>query len=632
MRYVDQNTLINRLRPYYSDDDRPFVAIAIAHFEGFDSLEKFVPSRYLFGQASGQPYREPPAHLLLALLALLGHRALLLPDDMNIEDLDLQAGEPVLRFANSSGRLEGEDRIQMLQFARRSWTLAYDLMLQKIRAGEVDHRLLQTGTLLDFGASEDGISSRSMANMKKWLLRLCFCWRLHQLDAKPGSPDAQGPWEGAEILQRSLEMTNEQELADDWPLPRVADSRHLTTDPIELEVVRRNVHYIYDSSFWVQTADMQLPRFDLQSLETDPPCADDFIHHGSNWTPKAQPSSQGFLQQTRALVFRLYSRVTRLLHTPLLDLCTGRSPEPDLQQAITEMETQLDWLKGRIGPVAYEGPEMPMRVAVFVHSRMCGVLMYRLGLAIQAFYAVFAPKTAAEAKPDPSLKIASTMMPRDEARSNFQRIAGESGVPVGDGEKARNVSGSDGQGENELGLIPRPQFTRHPMRACLDALYEIHSLVQRILFLHRARAVALDPMDTLARQTRTRSESEAGGDLAISADKVGTAAGVTMDALLRSVRFPRHLRLLAQHAFAMAAEVHVSGDAWQTTMEDGWQSTPSTKRKETAQELWGIGDTITELLDVMADTGSTHALNTARVTKLYRHERHSWAMQRRPTQ
>ncbi|KAI3478424.1 hypothetical protein L1887_59631 [Cichorium endivia] len=72
-RYHDQSMLINRLKPYYSEKDRPFVALAISQFEALDSFEKMIPSRYLFGSSPGSSGRDPPAHVLLALLAFLAH-------------------------------------------------------------------------------------------------------------------------------------------------------------------------------------------------------------------------------------------------------------------------------------------------------------------------------------------------------------------------------------------------------------------------------------------------------------------------------------------------------------------------------------------------------------------------------
>ena len=44
-RYHDQSMLINRLKPYYTERDRPFVALAISQFEALDSFEKMIPSR-----------------------------------------------------------------------------------------------------------------------------------------------------------------------------------------------------------------------------------------------------------------------------------------------------------------------------------------------------------------------------------------------------------------------------------------------------------------------------------------------------------------------------------------------------------------------------------------------------------
>ncbi|ETS62717.1 hypothetical protein PaG_02455 [Moesziomyces aphidis] len=620
-RYHDQSMLINRLKPYYSEKDRPFVALAISQFEALDSFEKMIPSRYLFGSSPGSSGRDPPAHVLLALLAFLAHRALLLPDSMNIEDLDLQAGDLVLRCANNYGRLEGDDRKQMLSFARRSWTLANDLMLQKIRSGDVDPRLIITGMLLEMGAGEDGLSSKGLVQRKMWLFRLAYCWRLHQLDAKPDSESWNTAWDGREVLQKAIEISGATS-ADDprAPLPRAADTRSMIKDPIELEAIRRQVSLIFTAAYWVQTADLQVPKFDVYTMELEPAGADDFIHHGSNWTPKVHPASNGYLTQTRDLIFRTYGRLTRLLHTPLADICTGHSPEPDLQHAITEMETTLDWLMERIGSVTYEGPEMPLRVAAFVHSRIVALLMYRLFISIQAFFFLFPERTTA--KTDKSLRIASTLMPKGEARSNFEMIAGGSMAPESESEDD-GVAGRDFQGRR---LLPRPQFTRHPMKASMAVLWETGGVAKRLLDLHRARDAALEPVEGPSASALRAGEGEK--------EKTGNEVGKTMDASLRAVRWPRHLRLFAQHAYAMAAEAHVAGASWLDTYGDenpSWK-TPATfellpefNNEHIESGLWDTGDAFLELLEAMAKMGSTHARSNEEATLRYRQERWNWA-------
>ncbi|SJX61576.1 uncharacterized protein SRS1_12563 [Sporisorium reilianum f. sp. reilianum] len=617
-RYHDQSMLINRLKPYYSEKDRPFVALAISQFEALDSFEKMIPSRYLFGSAPGAGGRDPPAHVLLALLAFLAHRALLLPDSMNIEDLDLQAGDVVMRCANNYGRLEGEDRKQMLSFARRSWSLANDLMLQKIRSGDVDPRLIITGMLLEMGAGEDGLSSKSLVQRKMWLFRLAFCWRLHQLDAKPDSESWSTPWDGPEVLQKALDISGGSTTEDPRaPLPRAADTRTMVKDPIELEAIRRQVSLIVTAAYWVQTAELQVPKFDIYSMELEPAKADDYIHHGSNWTPKVHPASNGYLTQTRDLIFRTYGRLTRLLHTPLADICTGHSPEPDLQHAITEMETTLDWLVERIGSVTYDGPEMPLRVAAFLHSRIAALLMYRLFTSIQAFFFLFPERITA--KTDKSLRIASTLMPKDEQRSNFEMIAGGVVAPESESEDD-SAAGCDFQGRK---LLPRPQFSRHPMKASMAVLWETGAVAKRLLSLHRARDAALEPIEGGAAEAWKSGEGE----------KTGNEVGKTMDASLRAVRWPRHLRLFAQHAYAMAAEAHVAGASWWDTYGDspGWKNPasfdllPEFSNEHIESGLWDTGDAFLELLEAMAKMGSTHARSNEESTLRYRQERWNWA-------
>ncbi|UTT94405.1 hypothetical protein NDA17_005052 [Ustilago hordei] len=622
MRYHDQSMLINRLKPYYTERDRPFVALAISQFEALDSFEKMIPSRYLFGSAPGAGGRDPPAHVLLALLAFLAHRALLLPDSMNIEDLDLQAGDVVMRCANNYGRLEGDDRKQMLSFARRSWGLANDLMLQKIRSGDVDPRLIMTGMLLEMGAGEDGLSSKGLVQRKMWLFRLAYCWRLHQLDAKPDSESCNTPWDGPEVLQRALEISGGSSTDDPQaPLPRAADTRTMIKDPIELEALRRQVFLIVTAAYWVQTAELQVPKFDVYTMELEPASADDYIHHGSNWTPKVHPASNGYLTQTRDLIFRTYGRLTRLLHTPLADICTGHSPEPDLQHAITEMETTLDWLVERIGSVTYKGPEMPLRVAAFVHSRIVALLMYRLFTSIQAFFFLFPERTTA--KTDKSLRIASTLMPTGESeqRSNFEMIAGNNWAPESESEDDSAI-GRDFHGRK---LLSRPQFSRHPMKASMAVLWETGAVAKRLLELHRARDAALKPIEGNANNEWKSGQGE----------KRGNEVGKTMDASLRAVRWPRHLRLFAQHAYAMAAEAHVAGASWLDAYGEnenpGWKNPasfdllPEFNNEHIESGLWDTGDAFLELLEAMAKMGSTHARNIEESTLRYRQERWNWA-------
>lgn len=621
-RFHDQSMLINRLRPYYSEKDRPFVALAISQFEALDSFEKMIPSRYLFGSIPGSPGRDPPAHVLLALLAFLAHRALLLPDSMNIEDLDLQAGEVVLRCANNYCRLEGEDRKQMLGFARRSWSLANDLMVQKIRSGEVDPRLIMTGMLLEMGAGEDGLSSKGQAQRKMWLFRLVYCWRLHQLDARPDSPSWKTPWDGPEVLQQALEITGGPNGDDPRaPLPRIADARFMIKDVIELEAIRRQISLVVTAAYWIQTSEMQTPKFDIYMLELEPADADDLIHRGSNWTPKLHPASNGYLTQTRDLIFRMYGRINRLLHTPLADICTGHGPESDLQVAITDMETTLDWLMDRVGTLEYDGPEMPLRVAAFIHSRLCVLFMCRLFTSIQAFFYLFPERTTIKA--DKSLRIASTLMPRDETRSNFDLIA--EGAVATELEREDDPSATrDFQGRP---LLPRPHFIRQPMPASVAVLWETGAVAKKLLALHRARAAALKPVEN----ADVNVESVMGGE------KTGNAVGKTMDASLRAVRWPRHLRMFAQHAYAMAAEAHAAGSSWSTTYGNTLSVSPTSHdgvaqpvlTEEASQSLWDVGDTFLELLEEMAKMGSAHARHNEETTLRYRQERWIWSKQYR---
>ncbi len=107
-------------------------------------------------------------------------------------------------------------------------------------------------------------------------------------------------------------------------------------------------------------------------------------------------------------------------------------------------------------------------------------------------------------------------------------------------------------------IAARPQFTRHPMKASMAVLWETGALAKRLLSLHRARDAALEPIEGGANEAWKSGEGE----------KTGNEVGKTMDASLRAVRWPRHLRLFAQHAYAMAAENHVA-------VPLGWTRTPT---------------------------------------------------------
>ncbi|PWN52844.1 hypothetical protein IE53DRAFT_246348 [Violaceomyces palustris] len=604
--YLDQLTLIRRLHPHYTMDDRPYVALAIAQFEALDSFTKNFPSRYLFGDRHGEGVPGPPNHLLIALLALLAHRALLLPGSQCVDDLDLEAGEVVIRCARNSGRLFGQDRTRMLEFARRSWNIAHELLFSLVSDGEIDPCLVQTGLLLDQGATEDGISTKTMAQMKMWLFKLVYSWRLHQFDAKDcKDPTAdQEDWSEERVREELLTMMprSEQGLST-YPEPRVGDARVMLHDPLETEAVRRAVQMILISAYWIQSAGMEMPKFEIYTMSVNPADADDRIHQGSNWTPRRR-ASNGYLLRTNHLGWRQYGRVTRMLHTPLLDLVCGRGPEPDLQAAISEMESTLDWIKGRVPHMTHDSPEMPLHAAAFLHSRICDLLQYRLFSAISSFYDLF-PETSTSV-PDPSIAAASTMAPHAQSQSGvlLESVGGTS-------------DGLEGEAKLTSGFSPRPRFSRHPMMASLAPLWEVGAVVKRLLAKWHARG-------------RTESSNE------VKSGEVGTATGQVMDDLMRSYRWPRHLRIFAQHAYAMAAEVHVASEAWvrlDRERDPTWiippsfRSMPALDSPELEAGLWDIGDSITELLFAMSQTGSTHARDTAELVTKYKEGRRTWALQ-----
>lgn len=61
--------------------------------------------------------------------------------------------------------------------------------------------------------------------------------------------------------------------------------------------------------------------------------------------------------------YRLFLRVTRMLHTPLDDLVTGTGSEQSLQKDVSEIEDGLKWVKQR-SPRLHIGGEFSAFVLV----------------------------------------------------------------------------------------------------------------------------------------------------------------------------------------------------------------------------------------------------------------------------
>lgn len=136
---------------------------------------------------------------------------------------------------------------------------------------------------------------------------------------------------------------------------------------------------------------------------------------------------------------------------------------------------------------------------------------------------------------------------------------------------------------------PRPRFAKDPKQACFGPLWEVRGVVKAALA--RLSTEPASPID----------------------NGVGTGAGVTLDTSARSMRWPRHLRVFAQHAFALAAEMAVAGRAWSTVKKgaeldlEELDAPHSLSAQELENGLWDVGDSIIQLLLAMARSGSEHA-------------------------
>lgn len=141
----------------------------MGQFSEFDAATKLIPSRCLFGEENNPTaLADAPAHLQLALLSLLAHRSLLLPESQSSRDLKSAWAEEAPPKLTRNSPLSGEMRENMLLFGRRSWNLSHNLLLSALSEGVVEPSLLQTGYILDMSASEDGIGTKTMGQFKAW--------------------------------------------------------------------------------------------------------------------------------------------------------------------------------------------------------------------------------------------------------------------------------------------------------------------------------------------------------------------------------------------------------------------------------------------------------------------------------
>lgn len=258
-----------------------------------------------------------------------------------------------------------------------------------------------------------------------------------------------------------------------------------------------------------------------------------------------------------------------------------------------------------------------------MHSRIAELISYRLFSALSSYeYLCFGWQ------PNPKLCVGTTLIPEaDDVTSSFNKMSGathHAALPE------RRLSGLEAEGQRRL------RFRKDPKVACCTPLWEVEELADVInSFLF----VAAPPKPK----------------------QVGTAAGVTIDRSVRAVRWPRHMRAFAQHAFAMAAEVQALGDSWSRLggpIDPAWNKDdepaaapaaiaaadtsdnadmpsmqhpgspriPEFNSSEFIEGLWRIGSKLITLLRSLGGTGSTHAAQTAAKLEEYREQRRAWMM------
>ncbi|KAK0525356.1 hypothetical protein OC842_005527 [Tilletia horrida] len=719
---IRTGSLLTALRDIYSEHDRRYISIAIAHYDVFDNSHKMFPSRILFGErilpgatiASSNPptglvtplsphTQAPyvaPAHLQVALLSILAHRALLTPDGLSLRDLDpnvvAKAGLPPMTFPAPSARptgavaalssaaagaavtasgplgsgstptsisspsarsslagsgsgtsssssvgngayqsswLNAHDRKGLLEFARRSLRYAHGVFVSKIERGEVEPSLIITGWLLDMSASEDGVGTTVMANMKATLFGILRKWNLHLMDSDPHDMSVVGPSHSFEEHFQHLDALSAGGVeVSARPLAeraRAYDARQLVKCPIERESLRRVVRIICTSYLWTHALDNPPPKFEFDKIQIRQTEYDDYIHQNSAWL-KGEHSHSGAMSvktlQMQHDLWTLYTRLVYMMNTPLVDLLAGVGPEKDLQDAVTSMELTLQDIKRSTPPVRFDEDEQPLRIHLYFDTRMVELLLYR------HLFPLYAYTKNAGISFNESYVSASSVFPSSSSPSNYERFMGHQPAsysvenpyvyPSSDGTGSRGGPAlSDNSSSEAYGKKVGLRFTRDPQRACFAPLFDIGRFVQAALVrLPRDRTLPSLP---------------------------GSEAGAVLPTVVRMLRWPRHLRLFAQHAFTLAAEVAVAGMAWDRLTgsgeddDPGWVSSPSMEgipRSNSPQlvtSVWNIGCAIVDLMFAMAHAGSKHAGEMADKAEAFKEQRaaimvgHGWCFRPR---
>ncbi len=262
-------------------------------------------------------------------------------------------------------------------------------------------------------------------------------------------------------------------------------------------------------------------------------------------------------------------------------------------------------LERRAHIVLYADLDDTFRVQLFLYVRLVELIAYRLLSALASYVQLCFGWDATTT----GLCIGTTLLPaEDDKTSSFNKLSGA--AHIGELPERQDLRSSLAGGGQAL------RFVKDPKLACCSPLWEVEELINVLLTMMHPTAPHTSPVGA------------------------GTGAGVTIDRRVRAARAPRSLRVLAQHAFAMAAEVQVVGASWDAlgaSPDPAWRSPcssaeiPEYNSAEFISGLWRIGTTLITFLRALADTGSAHAKQTADKLEAYKEQRVRWMMSQ-PTQ
>lgn len=198
----------------------------------------------------------------------------------------------------------------------------------------------------------------------------------------------------------------------------------------------------------------------------------------------------------------------------------------------------------------YLGQDPAIKIQAFLESRLAKLILNRLFSTLSLYSDLrFALPTTVQSKGN--LRASEHLVPQGQANASiFETL---SGVSPTEGPVRKLIE--DGADPNSFlhfytNTLPpqssyrldpvRPSFSKNPRIEALQSVIEIGWLV----------TAGYEKLEA-AHQEEEPLEGE-----------VGTAAGLSISSDCRALRWPRHLRLFSQHAFAMSSEVRVAGWSW----------------------------------------------------------------------